>query len=194
MHASRDQVLHHLRPPAVGDAIERDAGEALELVGEDLLSRAAADGDVGYFIRVRLGVGEELFEIRGWDRVRERERVVILGDQRYGGEIGQGILRILVEHRVDRFEVRAQQQIVAIAWLCQHVARRQHAASTRFVLNNNTLTKHRREPIGDEPSRNISRAAGPEPDDETDRPRRIGIARERRHGNEQGCDTTNKAC
>src|SRR6476660_2517997 len=109
MHASGDQVLHHLRAATVGNAIERDAGEALELVCEDLLRGAATDGDVGYFIRMRLGVGEELFEIRGRDRVRERERVVIFGDQRYGSEIGQRVLRILVEHRVDRFEVRAQQ-------------------------------------------------------------------------------------
>jgi hypothetical protein len=88
--------------------------------------------------------------------------------------------------------VRAQQQIVTVARLSQHIARRQHPTGTRLVLNNYVLAKQGREPVGDKPGRNVGRAAGAEPDDETDRPRRIRITGERHSGDDERGDKTNK--
>ncbi len=86
---SGDQFLHHLAAAAKRNAVHRDAGELLQLARHDLLRRAGADGRVGDFAGMGLGVGDERFEVVGRDRIRQREAVVVFGDQRDWREIAE---------------------------------------------------------------------------------------------------------
>ena len=96
-------------------------------------------------------------------------------------------LRVLVGGGVDRFEMGAEQQGVAVARLREHVAGRDHAGGGRLVLHDDALAERVAELVGDEARRDIGRPAGAEADDQPDRPRRIGLLRIRRTGErEQG--------
>ena len=64
--------------------------------------------------------------------------------------------------------MRAEQKVVAVRRLRQHVARRQHAGGAGLVLDDEALAEQRAELVGDVPRRNVGRAAGAEADDEAD--------------------------
>ena len=182
VHASGDQLLHDLRAAAERDAVHRDAGELLELARQDFLRRAGADGRVADLARTRLGVLHELLEVLGRNRVGQREPVVVFGDQRDRGDVAQLEAGILVDRGVDRLEMGAEQQGVAVARLRQHVPGRDHAGRRRLVLHHHALAERVAELVGDEACRNIGRPAGAEADHQPDRPRRIGVGGARRTG------------
>ena len=129
---------------------------------------------------MRLGVLHEAVEVVGRNGVGDGEAVVVFRDQRDRREVGELEARVLVERGVDRFEMRAEQQVVAVGRLRQHVARRQHAGGAGLVLDDEALAEQRAELVGDVPRRNVGRAAGAEADHEPHGAVRIVILRQRR--------------
>jgi hypothetical protein len=75
--------------------------------------------------------------------------------------------------------MRAEQKVVAVGRLRQHVARRQHAGGAGLVLDDDALAEQRAELVGDVPRRNVGRAAGAEADHEAHRAGRIVVLRQR---------------
>jgi hypothetical protein len=175
VHAPRHQLLHHLRAAAERNPVHADAGELLQLPRQDFLRRAGADGGVGHLAGMRLGILHELPEVGGGNGVGERQAVIVFGDERDRGEIAQLELYILVDGGVDRLEMRAEQQVVAVARLRQHVPGRDHSGRRRLVLHHHALAERIAQLVGHEACRDVGRPAGAEADHQPDRPRGIGF-------------------
>src|SRR5438309_542761 len=79
--------------------------------------------------------------IGGGDGIGERKPVIVFGNQRDRGEIVELELGVLIDRRIDRLEMRAQQQVVAVPRLREHIARCDHAGGRRFVFDHHALAE-----------------------------------------------------
>ena len=167
--APGDHFLHDLRSAPERNPVHGDAGELLELPRQDLLRRSRADRRIADLTGVRFGVLHERREILGRNPQRQREPVIVFGDQRDRRDIVEPEPGIRIGRGVDRFEMRAKKQRVAVPRLRQHVPGGQHAGGDGLVLDQHPLPQPLSELVGDEAGRNVGRPAGPEADDEADR-------------------------
>jgi hypothetical protein len=127
-----------------------------------------------------LGVSNERREIGRRHRIRERDAVVVFRDQSDRGEVVELELDVLIDRRVDRFEMRTKEQVVAILRLREHVTRCNHAGRGRLVLDDHAVSECIAELVRNETCRDVGRAAGTETHYQPDRLARIGILRHRR--------------
>src|SRR5262249_60420548 len=97
--------------------VQGDTGELLERARGTLLRRAGAACPIAHFAGMRLCVAQEIVPFGRGDAVGEREPVIIFGYERDRGDVAELELRVPVERRVDRLEMRAQQQSIAVARL-----------------------------------------------------------------------------
>ena len=109
----------------------------------------------------------------------EGDPIVVFRDQGDRREIAELVLGVSIDHRVDRLEMRAQQQIVAVPGLAEHIAGREHASGRSLVLDDHALSQQGAQLIGDVAGRDVGRPTGGETDDQSYRPGRIGILRQR---------------
>jgi hypothetical protein len=132
---------------------------------------------------------QELLEAVGRDRVRKRNSVIVFRNQRNRREIAQLEAGVLVEDGVDRLEVRAEQEVVAVGRLRQYVACCEHSRRTGLVFDDEALAEQRAELVGDETRRDIGRAAGAETDDEPHGSCGIGFLRLGGRETNERCET-----
>lgn len=142
---------------------------------ENLLCRARADGRVGHFVGVRLGITEERFEIRRRDRVRERKAIIVFRNQRDRCDLVELERHVPVDGGVDGFEVGAKEEGVAVARLRENIAGRDHSSGGRLVLDHDTCPERLPEPVGNEARWDVGRSAGTEAHHQPDRPCRIVV-------------------
>src|SRR4029077_20860552 len=125
---------------------------------------------------MRLGVGDERADVGRRNRVRQREPIIIFGDQGNRRQIAEPEAGIFVGGDVDRLEMRTQEQRVAVGGPSDHVARGDNAARGRLILDKDPLTERLAKLVSDEPGWNVGRPAYSETDHEPDRPVRIAAA------------------
>src|SRR5262249_7222169 len=83
--------------------------------------------------------------------------------------------RIFVDREIDAFEVRAEQQVVAVARPGEHVLRRDLAPGAGAVLDDHALAERSPEPIVDVARRQVGLPTRAAADDEPDRLFRIRL-------------------
>ena len=147
----------------------------LQLPRHDLLRRAGADRGIGDVAGMRFRIGDKDVEIVGRNRVRQRQPIIIFGDQRNRREIGELETDIAIHRDIDRIEMRAEQQRIAVRGLGEEVARRHDPGRRRLVFDNDRLAERVAQLVGDKARRNIGRPAGAEADQKPDGPFRIGV-------------------
>src|SRR5262249_31477601 len=81
-----------------------------------------------------LGIGDERADVGRRDRVRQREPVVIFGNQGDRRQIAELEAWIFVGGEVDRLEMCAQQKRVAVGRTRDHVTRGDNATRGRLIL------------------------------------------------------------
>ena len=84
-----DDLLHRLRTAAKWHLVHRDPGGLLQLPRQNLLSRAEADRTVVHLASMRFGVGDEGTDVGGRNRIRQRQPIIIFGDQGNGRQIAE---------------------------------------------------------------------------------------------------------
>ena len=184
MHAPRYHLLHHLRAAAKRDAVHADAGELLQLPRQNLLCRGGADRRIGELARMHFGVFEEGVEVARRNGIGECQAVVVLGDERDRRNVSELEAGILIDGGVDRLEMGAEEERVAIARLRQHVARRDHPRRRRLVLHDDALAERFAELVRNKPPGNVGRPARAEADHQPDGPRGISFLGVRGAGGE----------
>ena len=168
VHAAGDDLLQRGPGALERDAGHRDAGQLLELLRQHLGHRAGADAAVVQLTGARPGVGDECLQVGGRHFVRGGERVVRLRDQADRRQVLDLVGDALIEKRIERIDVGAQQQRVPVRRLRQHIVRRDHAGGAGLVLHHHRLAERNAQLVGDQARRDVARAAGGEADDHAD--------------------------
>ena len=106
---------------------------------------------------MRLRILDQLIEALRWNGMRHRDRVAVFRDQRNSHDIGQLVLGVAVEQRVDRVEIGAQQQIVTVARPRQHIERGEQGAGAGLVFDHHRLAEGCAQSLGQEARRNVGR-------------------------------------
>src|SRR2546423_925027 len=150
-----------------------NAGELRELEREDLLRRAAPDHAVVELAGMLARVGDEALPVSGRHLVRGDDAVVVARYLRNGSDVRELVGGVAIDGEIDAFEVRAEEQVVAIARSCEHVLRRNLPAGAGAVLDHDALPEALAEALGDVARRQIGRPAGGETDHEAYRLLRI---------------------
>ena len=115
MQAPGDEIVHHVGAALVGDAGHLDAGELAELEREDLLRRAAPDHPVVELAGIGARIGNEALPVGGRHLVRGDDAVVVARYLRNGSDVRELVGGVAIDGEIDSFEVRAEEQVVAIA-------------------------------------------------------------------------------
>jgi hypothetical protein len=97
---------------------------------------------------------------------------------------------IVIERRADRVCRRHQEKRMAVLRRTHDSFRADISPGARSVLNDELLTKARREPLPHEPCDDVRRAAGERADDDVHRPRRVGL----RARNARACSKSGGHC
>src|SRR2546423_1838068 len=150
-----------------------NAGELRELEREDLLRRAAPDHAVVELAGMLLRVGDEALPVSGRHLVRGDDAVVVARYLRNGSDIRELVGGVAIDREIDAFEMRAEEQVVAIARSCEHVLRRDLPAGAGAVLDHDALPEPLAQALGDVARRQIGRPARGETDHEAYRLVRI---------------------
>ena len=161
--ASRDELLVALGRALVGNRRDPDSGELFEPLGEQVLRRSGAQLHVVELAGMLFRVGDQLGKGPHRQRVRDRDRVTVAGEQRDAEEIGELVAEVLVEQRVDGVEISAGQQVVAVARPRHHLVGGERRGGARPVLDDDGLAERGAEALGDEARRDVGRSGHGDP-------------------------------
>src|SRR5437588_374828 len=98
--------------------------------------------------------------------------------------VGEVVGGVAIDGEIDAFEVRAEEEVVAIARSCEHVLRRDLPAGAGAVLDHDALPEALAEALGDVARRQIGRPTGREADHEAYR--LLRILRKRHRNKDRG--------
>ena len=177
MTAPGDKLLDDFGRPLVGNGGHPHPGDPFQPLGEQVLRRGDAELRIVDLAGMLLGVGDQLGKRVDRQRVGRRDRVAVARDQRDAHQVLELVVKTLVEQRVDRIEIGADEQVVAVARARHHVVRGERRAGAGLVIDDDRVPERRAQAIGDEARRNVGRPAGREADHHADRAGRIVLRR-----------------
>jgi hypothetical protein len=174
LHLPANEIGEHVA--AIRDVDHVDAGHHPEQRAEQMVAGSNPGGRHVDSARIGLGVGDKLRNRFGWNRWVDLHHIRGADDARDRHDVADEIeIKFVVERRADCIIQPNQEERIPI-WGCTHDRLSADiAAGTRSVFDEELLAETLRKPLADQARRYVRRTAGGSDDDDTHRPRRIGL-------------------
>lgn len=188
LHLAGQQVRHRRPLPAIRHVQHVDAGHHLEQLARHVRRAAVAGGGHGDLAGIDPGIGDQVGHAVRRQRGMHHDDHGHADDAADGRDVADEVeVEFWIERGVDRIRYGRKQQRVAVGGRIDHGLGADIAAGAGTVLGDEGLAKPVREPLPDQPRRDVDAAARGKARDDAHRPRRI-VERERgvRQGRQSG--------